>query len=108
VRGRLGRLGRRALAWAALLMVVVLGPLVARSHRPEARINVTAYREFSDLEFLQLQGDLRVRLQRKSVAGMPEFNMVSAATYFEIHQGGKPVLLVDNSAGRLLVIAFGE
>lgn len=89
-------------------MIGVLGPVVAHSYRPEARINVTTYREFSDLEFLQLQDDLRVRLQRESVAGMPEFNMVSAATYFEIHQDGTPVILVDNSAGRLLVIAFGE
>jgi len=103
-----GRFGRRALAWAALLMIVVLGPLVARSHRPEARINITTYREFSDLEFLQLQEDLRVRLQRESVAGMPAFYMVSAATYFEIRQDGEPVILVDNSAGRLLVIAFGQ
>ncbi len=89
-------------------MIAVLGPVVAHSYRPEARINVTTYREFSDLEFLQLQEDLRARLQRESVAGMPAFNMVSAATYFEIHQDGEPVLLVDNSAGRLLVIAFGE
>jgi len=103
-----GRFGRRALAWAAVLMIAVLGAVLAHSHRPEARVNVTAYREFSDLEFLQLQEDLRVRLQRESVAGMPAFDMVSAATYFEIHQGGKPVLLVDNSAGRLLVIAFGQ
>lgn len=103
-----GRFGRRALAWAAVLMIAVLGLVVAHSYRPEARINVTTHREFSDLEFLQLQDDLRVRLQRESVAGMPEFNMVSAATYFEIHQDGEPVILVDNSAGRLLVIAFGE
>lgn len=103
-----GRFGRRALAWAAVLMIAVLGALVANSYRSEARVTVTTYREFSDLEFLQLQEDLRVRLQRESVAGMPEFNMVSAATHFEIHQGGKPVLLVDNSAGRLLVIAFGQ
>ncbi|WP_369038376.1 hypothetical protein [Stenotrophomonas maltophilia] len=89
-------------------MIAVLGPLVARGHRPEARVNVTTYREFSDLEFLQLQEDVRVRLQRENVAGMPAFNMVSAATYFEIRQDGEPVLLADNSAGRLLVIAFGQ
>jgi hypothetical protein len=103
-----GRFGRRALAGAAVLMIAVLGPLVARSHWTEGHINVTTYREFSDLEFLQLQEDLRVQLQRESVAGMPAFDMVSAATHFEIHQGGTPVILVDNSAGRLLVIAFGE
>jgi hypothetical protein len=103
-----GRFGRRALAGAALLMVLALGPLVAHSYRPEARINVTTYREFSDLEFLQLQEDLRVQLQRESVAGMPAFDMVSAATYFEIRQDAEPVILVDNSAGRLLVIAFGQ
>lgn len=103
-----GRFGRRALAWAAVLMIAVLGPVVAHSYRSEARVTVTTYREFSDLEFLQLQEDLRVQLQRESVAGMPAFDMVSAATHFEIRQDGEPVILVDNSAGRLLVIAFGQ
>ncbi|WP_416058171.1 hypothetical protein [Stenotrophomonas maltophilia] len=102
------RFSRVLLAWTTSLLIVVLGVVVADRSLPDARLKVTAYRQLSDLEFLQLQEEMRLLVQQENAAGPQEFKMTSSATYFEIHQNGEPVILVDNSAGRSLMIVFGQ
>ncbi|WP_313435440.1 hypothetical protein [Stenotrophomonas sp.] len=102
------RFSRALLAWTTSLLIVVLGVVVADRSLPDARLAVTTYRQFSDLEFLELQEDMRLLVQQENASGPLEFKMASSTTYFEIHQNGEPVILVDNSAGRLLMIVFGQ
>lgn len=87
-----------------VVLLTILCAAIANWHVPKLGLNLWTLRRVSDAEFAGMHEDA-VRLVRGGVVRDVQH---SGESYFEVSCHGKPVMLVDNSMERLVIVLFAD
>lgn len=91
----------KPLIYCAVLLAA-LSATIASRHVPKAGLELRTFRKVSDAEFSAMHEEA-VRLVRKGVVQDARY---AGERYFEVSCDGKPVMLVDNSLGQLVIVLY--
>ncbi|WP_223484520.1 hypothetical protein [Stenotrophomonas indicatrix] len=87
-----------------VVLLTILCAAIANWHVPKIGLNLWTLRKVSDAEFAVMRQDAE-RLVR---GGVVQGARRPGERYFEVSCHGKPVMLVDNSMERLVMVLFAD
>jgi len=88
---------------ANMLLVLVIGD----KYVPIARLEMKAYRKFSDAAFRRMREEAET-IARTCGGGLEVSSMTDGEGFSELRVHGQPAMLADNSSMQLLVVVAGE
>jgi len=88
----------------AVVLLTMLRAVIANWFVPRLGLNLWTLRKVSDVEFAVMREDA-VRLVR---GGVVQGALQPEERYFVVSCHGKPVMLVDNSMERLVIVLFAD
>lgn len=87
-----------------VVLLAALCAAIASFHVPKAGLQLRTFRKVSDAEFAVMLEEA-VRLVRE---GQVLDTRYPGERYFEVSCDGKPVMLVDNSLGQLVIVLYAD
>ncbi|WP_313139650.1 hypothetical protein [Stenotrophomonas sp.] len=85
---------------------MLLGLLAGHLYLPEPALSVNSYSKQTVPNFLQMWQEAAQFAQERSADGLRVSPAARGARHFELYAGDTPVLLVDNSPKRMVIIVF--
>lgn len=88
--------------------LMVMGLVVSDYFLPQATLEVKAYRRLSDYSFGVMREEAKAFAEARGGVRLEASSRDGSERYFVLLADGQPVILVDNSSMRLVVMVVGD